>query len=256
MCNKCPYGILPDGTKEILGIWIEQTEGAKFWLRVMNELKNRGAQDILIAVVDGLKGFPEVINAVFPQTVIQTCIVHLIRHSMDFAAWKDRKNVAQALRAVYRAADAKIGQAPSMPSHKVRGARSIRRSRRAGAATGTWPFRSSRSPKASAKLSTQRMRSTSLFCCAICYSVGARVIAWQRAGPEDVSPAAQPLPSLLVGGTRAPLTRTTRLPSADKLFVGMFSMARDIDLPIAQFLDIVGIGRATLVALFRRLSSL
>ena len=81
------------------------------WLRVMNELKNRGAQDILIAVVDGLKGFPEAINAVFPQTVIQTCIVHLIRHSMDFAAWKDRKNVAQALRAVYRAADAKIGQA-------------------------------------------------------------------------------------------------------------------------------------------------
>ena len=77
----------------------------------MNELKNRGAQDILIAVVDGLKGFPEAINAVFPQTVIQTCIVHLIRHSMDFAAWKDRKNVAQALRAVYRAADAKIGQA-------------------------------------------------------------------------------------------------------------------------------------------------
>ena len=112
--NKAIYialGILPDGTKEILGIWIEQTEGAKFWLRVMNELKNRGAQDILIAVVDGLKGFPEAINAVFPQTVIQTCIVHLIRHSMDFAAWKDRKNVAQALRAIYRAADAKIGQA-------------------------------------------------------------------------------------------------------------------------------------------------
>jgi putative transposase len=78
--NKAIYialGILPDGTKEILGIWIEQTEGAKFWLRVMNELKNRGAQDILIAVVDGLKGFPEAINAVFPQTVIQTCIVHL-----------------------------------------------------------------------------------------------------------------------------------------------------------------------------------
>ena len=80
--------------------------------------------------------------------------------------------------------------------------------------------------------------------------------AWQRAGPEDVSPAAQPSPSLLIGGTRAPLTRTTPLPSADKLFVGMFSVACDIDLPIAQFLDVVGIGRATLVALFRRLSSL
>ena len=70
-----------DGTKEILGIWIEQTEGAKFWLRVMNELKNRGAQDILIAVVDGLKGFPEAINAVFPQTVIQTCIVGSLKKS-------------------------------------------------------------------------------------------------------------------------------------------------------------------------------
>jgi putative transposase len=112
--NKAIYialGLQPDGTKEILGIWIEQTEGAKFWLRVVNELKTRGVQDILIAVVDGLKGFPEAINAVFPQTVVQTCIVHLIRHSMDFASWKDRKGVAQALRTVYRAADAATGRA-------------------------------------------------------------------------------------------------------------------------------------------------
>jgi putative transposase len=112
--NKAVYialGILPDGIKVILGIWIEQTEGAKFWLRVMNELKNRGVQDILIAVVDGLKGFPEAINAVFPQTIVQTCIVHLIRHSMGFAAWKDRKAVAQALKAIYRAADAQSGLA-------------------------------------------------------------------------------------------------------------------------------------------------
>lgn len=112
--NKAIYialAILPDGTKEILGIWIEQTEGAKFWLRVMNELKNRGLQDILIAVVDGLKGFPEAINAVFPQTIVQTCIVHLIRHSMNFASWKDRKQVAQALRTVYRAIDAEAALA-------------------------------------------------------------------------------------------------------------------------------------------------
>ena len=107
--NKAIYialGILPDGTKEILGLWIEQTEGARFWMRVMNELKARGLGDILIAVVDGLKGFPEAINAVFPDAVVQTCIVHLIRHSMNFAGWKDRKQVAQALRAVYRAKDA------------------------------------------------------------------------------------------------------------------------------------------------------
>ena len=99
--NKAVYialGIQPDGTKEILGIWIEQTEGAKFWLRVMNELKNRGVGDILIAVVDGLKGFPEAINAVFPQTIVQTCIVHLIRHSLEFVSWKDRKPVVPALR--------------------------------------------------------------------------------------------------------------------------------------------------------------
>jgi len=112
--NKAVYialGVMPDGTKDILGLWIEQTEGAKFWLRVMNELKGRGISDILIAVVDGLKGFPEAINAAFPQTVVQTCIVHLIRHSLDFAAWKDRKPVAQALKTVYRATDATTGQA-------------------------------------------------------------------------------------------------------------------------------------------------
>jgi len=111
--NKAVYialGILADGTKEILGIWIEQTEGAKFWLRVMNELKNRGIADILIAVVDGLKGFPEAITAVFPQTIVQTCIVHLIRHSLEFVSWKDRKPVMPALRAIYRAKDAEAGR--------------------------------------------------------------------------------------------------------------------------------------------------
>ena len=110
--NKAVYialGILADGTKEILGIWIEQTEGAKFWLRVMNELKNRDLSDILIAVVDGLKGFPEAITAVFPDTVVQTCIVHLIRHSLRFVSWKDRKPVVPALRAIYRAKDAEAG---------------------------------------------------------------------------------------------------------------------------------------------------
>jgi putative transposase len=111
--NKAIYialGILPDGSKEILGIWIEQTEGAKFWLRVMNELKNRGVADVLIAVVDGLKGFPEAISAVFPETIVQTCIVHLIRHSLEFVSWKDRKPVMPALRAIYRATDAEAGR--------------------------------------------------------------------------------------------------------------------------------------------------
>ena len=104
-------GVRADGTKEILGLWLEQNEGAKFWLRVMNELKNRGVEDVLIAVVDGLKGFPEAITAVFPQATVQTCIVHLLRHSLDFASWKDRKPVAAALKGIYRAVDAAAGEA-------------------------------------------------------------------------------------------------------------------------------------------------
>ncbi len=103
-------GVRPDGTKEILGLWIEQTEGAKFWLRVMSELKNRGVEDVLIAIVDGLKGFPEAITAVFPQAQVQTCIVHLIRNSLEFVSWKERKAVAAALKAIYRATDADAGE--------------------------------------------------------------------------------------------------------------------------------------------------
>lgn len=99
-------GIRPDGLKEILGLWIESNEGAKFWLQVMTELKNRGVQDILIAVVDGLKGFPEAINAVFPKTEVQTCIVHLVRHSLSYVNWQDRKLVAAELRLIYQAATA------------------------------------------------------------------------------------------------------------------------------------------------------
>ena len=100
-----------DGAKEVLGLWIEQTEGAKFWLRVMNELRDRGVADILIAVVDGLKGFPEAIAAVFPKTQVQACIVHLIRSSLDYVSYKDRKAVAAALKEVYRARNAEAGRA-------------------------------------------------------------------------------------------------------------------------------------------------
>jgi len=103
-------GVRVDGTKEILGLWLEQNEGAKFWLRVMNELKSRGVEDILIAVIDGLKGFPEAIVAVFADATVQTCIVHLLRHSLDFVSYKDRKAVAAALKDVYRALDAVAGE--------------------------------------------------------------------------------------------------------------------------------------------------
>jgi putative transposase len=112
--NKAVYvalGVQPDGTKEILGLWIEQSEGAKFWLRVMNELKIRGVEDVLIAIVDGLKGFPEAITAVFPEAQVQTCVVHLIRHSLAFVSHKDRKAVAAALKEIYKAKDAEAGLA-------------------------------------------------------------------------------------------------------------------------------------------------
>ena len=107
--NKAVYvalGISRDGVREVLGLWVADNEGAKFWLSVMNELKNRGGEDILIAVVDGLKGFPEAITAAFPDTTVQTCIVHLVRHSLNFCAWKDRKLVAADLRRIYGAATA------------------------------------------------------------------------------------------------------------------------------------------------------
>jgi transposase-like protein len=103
-------GVMADGTKVVLGLWIEQNEGAKFWLRVMNELKNRGVEDIMLAVVDGLKGFPDAITAVFPEAIVQTCIVHLLRNSMDFVSWKHRKPLAGALKGIYRAVDAKAAE--------------------------------------------------------------------------------------------------------------------------------------------------
>jgi len=105
--NKAIYvaiGVGLDGLKEVLGLWIAQTEGAKFWLQVVTELKNRGVGDIFIACVDGLKGFPEAIESVFPKTEVQLCIVHLVRHSLNFVGWKQRKEVATDLKKIYASA--------------------------------------------------------------------------------------------------------------------------------------------------------
>jgi putative transposase len=105
--NKAIYlviGINLQGLKEVLGLWIEQTEGAKFWLRILTDLKNRGVQDIFIACVDGLKGFPQAIEAAFPKAQVQLCIVHLVRQSLQFAGYKERKAVAAGLQKIYRAA--------------------------------------------------------------------------------------------------------------------------------------------------------
>jgi len=104
--NKAVYlaiGIARDGTKDVLGLWIAQTEGAAFWLRVMTELQSRGVEDILIALIDGLAGFPEAITTVFPQTQIHHCMVHLVRGSLSYVPWTIRKRVAAELRAIYRA---------------------------------------------------------------------------------------------------------------------------------------------------------
>ena len=99
-------GVNLSGHKEVLGLWIAQTEGAKFWLQVVTELKNRGVQDIFIACVDGLKGFPEAIEVVYPKASVQLCIVHMVRNSLNFVSWKTRKDVAADLRLIYQSATA------------------------------------------------------------------------------------------------------------------------------------------------------
>jgi transposase-like protein len=112
--NKAIYlalAVRPDGTREILGLWIEGSEGAKFWMKVFNDLKTRGVEDILIAVTDGLKGMTEALAAVYPATTLQTCIVHLIRNSLDYANWKERKPLAAAIKPIYKAPNAEAAEA-------------------------------------------------------------------------------------------------------------------------------------------------
>jgi transposase-like protein len=104
-------GVRADGTREILGLWIETTEGAKFWMKVFNDLKIRGVTDMLIAVTDGLKGMPEALAVTYPQTTLQTCIVHLIRNSLDYASWKDRRPLAAAIKPIYSAPSAEAAEA-------------------------------------------------------------------------------------------------------------------------------------------------
>jgi putative transposase len=113
VANKSVYtaiGINITGKKEVLGLWIAESEGAKFWLQVVNELKNRGIEDIFIACMDGLKGFPDAVNAVFPQTRIQLCIVHMIRNSTKYVSWKERKQICADLKSIYSAPSEKAGQ--------------------------------------------------------------------------------------------------------------------------------------------------
>ena len=112
VCNKSVYtaiGINMEGNKEVLGLWIADTEGAKFWMSIITELKNRGLEDILIACIDGLKGFPDAINSIYPETRIQLCIVHMIRNSTKYVSWKERKVLCADLKKVYRAVTEELG---------------------------------------------------------------------------------------------------------------------------------------------------
>jgi putative transposase len=103
-------GVTVDGDRDVLGMWFQETEGAKFWMQVLTDLKQRGVRDILICCVDGLKGFPEAIEAIFPHTVVQTCIVHLIRHSLKYVPRREREQVARDLKPIYTASDADAAQ--------------------------------------------------------------------------------------------------------------------------------------------------
>ncbi|NTW80043.1 MAG: IS256 family transposase [Geobacteraceae bacterium] len=111
--NKAVYlaiGVNLDGIKEVLGMWTAENEGAKFWLQVVTELRNRGVKDIFIACVDGLKGFPEAIESIFPKTQIQLCIVHMVRHSLNYVSWKQRKEVADDLKTIYQATTVELAE--------------------------------------------------------------------------------------------------------------------------------------------------
>ena len=119
-------GVTVDGDREVLGIWWQETEGAKFWLAVLNDLHQRGVEDVLIACVDGLAGFPEAIEAVFPQAWVQTCIVHQIRSSMRWVSYNDRKKVAAELRPVYAAINADAAEQRARPPSTRNGARATR----------------------------------------------------------------------------------------------------------------------------------
>ncbi len=143
--NKAVYlavGVNLDGVKEVLGMWTAENGGAKFWLQVVTELKNRGVKDIFIACVDGLKGFPEAIEAVFPKTQVQLCIVHMVRHNLNYVSWKQRKEVAADLKTIYSAATLEEAE-NTWNSSEINGIPAILQSANHGETTGSGLLRCS-----------------------------------------------------------------------------------------------------------------
>ena len=182
--NKACYvaiGVNLEGERDVLGLWFQHAEGAKFWLAVLNELKQRGVRDVLICCVDGLKGFPEAIEAVFPQAWVQTCIVHLIRHSLRFVPDKHRRQVAKDLRPIYPAVNADAA-ADALEAFDNELGRALPDDR-PELARGLGPRRSPSSPSrpTSAALSTPPTRSKR------CTARSAR-----RSRPEDTSQPRRP----------------------------------------------------------------
>ena len=245
-----------EGFREILGICEGAKEDKSGWSAFLRHLVDRGLKGVRLIISDACRGLMESAAEYLPEARWQRCMVHFYRNVFSHVPATKVREVSHMLKAIH------AQESRDAADRKARAIVDDLRAARMNTAADLVERSVSETLTYDAfpDIHWQKIRTTDeidkLFCCAICYSGGARVTAWRRAGAEDVSPAAQPSPSLLIGGTRAPLTRTTRLPSADELFVGMFSVARDIDFPIAQFLDVVGIGRATLVALLRRLSSL
>jgi putative transposase len=137
--NRAVYvaiGVTLAGQKEVLGLWSSANEGAKFWLQVLTEMQNRGLKDIFIACVDGLKGFPQAIETIYPKTTVQLCIVHMVRGSLNYVNWKERKRVAQDLKAIYRAATVEEAERQLAEFAAQLGPRDIRRSAPCGGETG------------------------------------------------------------------------------------------------------------------------
>lgn len=158
--NKAVFlalGINIEGRKELLGMWLAENEGAKFWLNVLTELKNRGLQDILIACVDSLKAFPDAINSVYPQIHIQLCIIHMVRNSLKYVARKDDKAVTGRLKAVYRA-PTEAAALMALDAFVEEWDDNYPKSAKAGVPTGKTSTRSSAIRLSFEKLSTRRMQ--------------------------------------------------------------------------------------------------
>jgi putative transposase len=254
--NKHAYlaiGVGIEGIKETLGIWLEANEGAKFWLRVISELKARGIEDILVFSVDGLKGFPQAIEAVYPQSIVQTCIVHMIRNSLRFTSYKDRKQLVKDLRMIYTAATEEAAEAGLETFAGIWDSRypQISQSWR-----DTWeqviPYFAF-PPALRRAVYTTDEKVKSRRAPPLVESAWARVTPDRRAGRGDASPAAQVCrltasESHPSGGTRARSPGRFRLPVGYELPVGAFGLLAEGAFACSRLLEVVGVGAAALAA--------